>query len=267
VAIEHSTTADHPEAVPASVIENEIPTYRAISPQAVVSLICGILAIMSFAHWSFLICAVAAVALGFLADRRIVQQSDVLTGRGIAQAGVALGLIFGLSSVTTAAVQDWFLVQQASRFAKTYEGVLNKGSFEDAIWYGQNPLARTGKTPQQIMTEIKKSRSGGSMFDLEQAALIRLRGRLNEGGADIRFSGIEQHGMERRDPYAAARYELHSEGSTPLPEEERYAIVLLKGLNVNHRYEWWVERVGFPYTPDSYKPTVKPPDDGHGHAH
>lgn len=169
--------------------------------------------------------------------------------------------------VTITAVQNWILVSQASTFAKTYEGVLNKGSYEDAIWYGQNPLYRSGKTPQEILTEIKKSRAGGPMFDMEQAGLIRLRGRLSEGEAEIHFSRIEQHGKEGVNPYAAAIYELHSEGSTPLPEEERFAMVLLKSILRNRRLEWWVDKVGFPYTPDSFKPAVKPADDGHGHAH
>jgi len=267
VSIEQSTTVHPAEAVPVSAIDNEIPTYRAISPQAVFSLILGFLAILSFAHWIFLTCAVAAVILGILADRRIVRENDVLTGRGIAQAGIALGLIFGLSMVTVTAVQNWILVSQASKFAKTYEGVLEKGSFEEAIWYGQNPPYRSGKTPQEVMTEIKASRKGAPMFDMEQAALIRLRGRLNEGGAEIHFSRIEQHGKEGLNPVAAALYELHPGGSQPLPEEERFALVLLKSMKHNRRLEWWVERVAFPYTPDSYKPTVKPADDGHGHAH
>jgi hypothetical protein len=267
VSIEQSTTVNPAETVAVSPIENEIPTYRAISPQAVFSVILGFLAILSFAHWSFLACAVGAVVLGVLADRRIVRESDVLTGRGIAQAGIALGLIFGLSMVSVTTVQNWILVSQASRFAKTYEDVLKRGSFEDAIWYGQNPQYRTTKTPQEIMTEIKGNRKGAPMFEMEQASLIRLRGRLNEGGAEIHFSRIEQYGRERLDPVAAALYELHPGGDKPLPDEEKFALVVMKGIKNKSRLEWWVERVAFPYIPDSYKPTIKPPDDGHGHAH
>jgi hypothetical protein len=267
VPIEQSITAGPAGAVPVSAIENEIPTYRAISPEAVFSVILGSLAILSFAHWIFLTCAVAAVVMGIVADRKIVRQSDVLTGRGLAQAGIALGLSFGLAMVTIASVQNWILVRQASTFAKTYEGVLNKGSIEDAVWFGQNPLYRTGKSPQEVMTEMKKSRAGGSMFDLEHASLIRLRALLNEGGADIHFAKIEQHGKEGLNPYAAALYELHREGSKPIPDEERFAMVVLKGMTQKGRLEWWVEKIGFPYQPDSFKPAVKPADDGHGHAH
>jgi hypothetical protein len=254
-------------AAPVSAIENEIPTYRAISPQAVLSLVCGLLAVFSFSHWIFLSCAAAAIVLGIVADRKIVRYSDVLTGRGIAQAGIALGLIFGLSATTIAVVQDWILVREASKFARTYEDVLTKGTFEDAIWYGQPPLYRSQKTPQEVVQELKKSRpGGGGMFELEQASVVTLRQRLGEG-AEIHFSEIEQRGKEGMNVFAAALFELHSKGSKPLPEGEQYAMVLLKGMPHNRRYEWWVDQVAYPYKPDSYKPEVKPVDDGHGHGH
>jgi hypothetical protein len=248
-----------------SAIENEIPTYRAISPQAVFSLILGILAVFSFSHWVFLTCAAAAIVLGIVADRRILRYSDVLTGRGIAQAGIALGLVFGLSAITIAVVQDWILVREASRFARSYEGVLAKGTFEDAVWYAQSPLYRVQKTPQEVVTELKKSRPASGMFDLEQAALTKLRERLGEG-ADIHFLEIEQRGKENMNVFAAALFEVHPQGSKPLPAGEQYAMVLMKGMPKNRRWEWWVDQVAYPYKPDSYKPEVKPVDDGHGHG-
>src|SRR5262249_3478299 len=153
-----TTTTSMAEKSPVSAIENQIPTYRAISPEAVVSLICGVLAILSFAHWSFLICAVAAIVLGVRADRKIVRLSDVLTGRGLAQAGIALGLAFGLSAITLTVVQDWILARAASKFGRLYETVLAKGTLEDNLWYGQPPQARTGKTPEQIAKELRGSR-------------------------------------------------------------------------------------------------------------
>jgi hypothetical protein len=268
VPTEPNLTAASPESatVPVSPIENEIPTYRAISAQAVLSLICGILAVFSFSHWIFLSCAAAAIVLGILADRKIVRYSDVLTGRGIAQAGIALGLVFGLSAITITVVQDRILVREASKFARTYEDVLTKGTFEDAIWYGQPPVYRNQKSPQDLVAELRKSRPGSGMFDLEQQSLTKLRQRLGEG-AQIHFSEIEQRGKENMNVYAAALFELHPQGSKPLPEGEQHAMVLLKGIPKNRQYEWWVEQVAYPYKPASYRPEVKPVDDGHGHGH
>jgi hypothetical protein len=268
VSTEPKLTASPEESatVPVAAIENEIPTYRAINPQAVVSLICGILAILSFSHWLFLSCAAAAIVLGIVADRKIVRYSDVLTGRGIAQAGIALGLIFGLAALTIGVVQDWILVREATRFARTYEDVLTRGTSEDALWYGQNPLYRKQKTPTEVATELKKSRpGGGGMFDLEQAPLTRLRQRIGEG-AEIHFAEVEKRGPEDMNVYAAVLFELHAKGSQPLPEGEQFAMVLMKGMKQGRHYEWWVDQVAYPYIPDSYKPAAKPVDDGHGHG-
>ena len=73
--------------VPVSAIENEIPTYRAISPMAVVALICGIIALLSFAHPAFLLSAGAAILLGILADRKIRLVLDEAARRWLGDAG------------------------------------------------------------------------------------------------------------------------------------------------------------------------------------
>ena len=86
--------ADDAELAP-SAIENEIPSYRAISRYAVFSLICGIIASFSFASL-FFVFSVAAVILGILAHLGIKKYPDMITGRGMANVGIALGLIFGL---------------------------------------------------------------------------------------------------------------------------------------------------------------------------
>jgi len=267
VAIEPQMTAPAPEIDPASAIENEIPTYRAISTAAVISLICGVLAIFSFAHWMFLTCAVAAIVLGVLADRNIRRMPDVLTGRGLAQAGMGLGLIFGLASITTAAVQDGIVTMEARKFARVYETVLQKGSLEEAMWFEQHPEVRSGKTPEQIASELRQSMRGGLTLEMEKAALVNLRSKIHDHSATIHFSELEQHGKDGLNVYAAALYELDPAAGKPLPQEERFAMAFMKGTVRNRRYEWWIERVTYPYQPSTFKPPVAKPDDGHGHAH
>jgi hypothetical protein len=269
VSIEPNTTASTSttETAPVSAIENEIPTYRAISPGAVVSLICGVLAVLSFANWGFLLFAAAAIVIGVLADRKIVRLSDVLTGRGIAQAGIALGLSFGLAAITTSVVQSWLRLRAAETFAKRYETVLNKGTIEDAAWWGQAPHIRKGKTPQDLYAEMKKPGPGGSMLDMTLGPLNKLKAQLSDGKADIDFVKVEQHGRDQLDAYAAALYELHPHGSNSIPEGEQFALALLRGRPTDKAYEWFVENLEYPYKPSSYRPVSKPVDDGHGHAH
>src|SRR3954447_2179230 len=71
VATDQKTSDVLTDPLAGSVIENELPTYRAISPRAVLSLLCGILAIFSLAHPFFYVFAILAVVLGFTADRNI----------------------------------------------------------------------------------------------------------------------------------------------------------------------------------------------------
>jgi hypothetical protein len=267
VPIEPNLTPSPTGTLPVSAIENEIPTYRAISALAVLSLVCGILAVLSFAHPFFLISSAAAIVLGILADRKIRRLSDVLTGREIAQAGIALGLIFGLASITTASVQNWIVSREAAKFAKNYENVINTGSLEEANWYGKNPQVRSGKTPQELDAEIKKSAHNSFQLEGEQAALKKLKAEITAEGAKLRFVKIEQHGKEKMEVFAAALYELHHPAGKEHPGGEEFVLAVLKGWNANRKYDWWVENLAYPYQPASYKPTATPVDDGHGHAH
>ena len=128
---------------PASTaIENEIPTYRAIRPMAVVSLVLGLLALLCFVDPGFLVVAAAAVVAGVLADRKIRRMPEALTGRRLAQAGVALGLTFGLASVTIATVQGYLLKADAVRFGRQYAETLERASVSECVWYRLNPSFR-----------------------------------------------------------------------------------------------------------------------------
>jgi hypothetical protein len=265
VSIDPSPSSPETEASPSpvSAIENELPSYRAISPLAVLSLVCGVLSILSFSHWLFLSFAAAAIVLGILASRKITRYSDVLTGQGLAQAGIALGLIFGLASLTTSAVQGWIRVREATKFAKTYANALTKEPFEVVLWYGQPPIRREGSTPKEVYDAMKES--SASMMDLEQKNLMQLKSEASEKGADLHFVKIDSHGQDKLTSYAAALYELHHPpGHTP---EDEFVLAVFKGAVKNRKYEWWVDNVYFPYNPESDKPQIAKPETGHGHAH
>ncbi len=113
---------------PGSVIENELPTYRAISNLAIFSLVCGALAIFTWAHPFFYLASLLAVVLGVLAHRTIRNYPDMLTGRGLANAGIALGVVFGLGCGTYSTVQSYVRTHLAEKFAKHYAEVLQSAS-------------------------------------------------------------------------------------------------------------------------------------------
>jgi hypothetical protein len=261
------------EAPPkASAIENELPTYRAISNRAVFSVICGVLASFSFADLIFLIFAILAVVLGVLANTAIKRQPDLLTGRRLANAGIALGLIFGLTVATYTAVQNFILGREASRFALVYAKVLKEGSFGDALLYRDPPEAREKKTAAEKEKEYESIRTRERMMaEQKMAPLTNLRKALVPKDAQLHFVGIESQGPDANRVggvfyFATALYEVDRPAAKGAAAAPQYALALFKGQQKGRHYGWWVEDILFPYQPRSYRAAAKPVDDGHGHG-
>ena len=144
MATDHKSSNVLSELADSSPIENELPTYRAISSRAVLSVLCGILSLFSIANSFFFIFAVLAVVLGFTADWNIQRYPDILTGRRLAQTGVALGLIFGLGIFTVSSVQGFIRARNAESFAKHYAEVFKNGNS------GRSHVARNSSSPAQV---------------------------------------------------------------------------------------------------------------------
>ena len=197
-----------------SPIENELPSYRAVSNMAVVSVICGVLASFSFANLTFLIFAVLAVALGWMANLAIKRHPDVLTGRRLANAGIAMGLIFGLVVITYTTVHNFILGREAASFAGTYAKVLKEGSFGDALLYRESSELRKAKTAADAEKEFEKMRAQGrAMADQKMASLVNIRKALAPKDAHLHFIDIETQGQDESigntiQYYAAALYEV-----------------------------------------------------------
>ncbi|MGE3822298.1 MAG: DUF4190 domain-containing protein [Isosphaeraceae bacterium] len=271
MSIDQNVNAPPHQVHSSSVNENEILTYRAISPRAVFSLIFGVLAILCYTHWFFLLFAATAIVLGITADRRIQRFPDMLTGRGLAQTGVTLGLVFGLTSVTIAGVQGFLRERQAKSFARQYGERLVKGSLDELIWLGQAPNVRKNTTPEKLVKDMKAANTDQQMFLMQTAGIRDLKDQLSKPGAEVHFEKIEDHGIDGLNLYATALYDVHLSGEPqeeerPIPEGERFALAYLKATKVGGRYEWWVEELKFPYKPSSFVKPQAPVDDGHGHG-
>lgn len=263
----NTATAHADETRRISAIENELPAYRAICPGAVLSLVLGALSFLCYSSLYFLVVAIAAVVVGAISSRRIRRLSDILTGERLAQAGIALGLLFGLSSATISGVQLLTKQRAASKFARHFETVLAKGSIDDCIWYSQHPERRKGQTPKQLVAELLKPGSQSSeMMAMELAPLRDLKARLDEPNAEVRFVKIEGIGETGLQVDAYALYEVKMpERSTP-GDKEGFALAIMHQAKHDGKVDWWVEKISFPYKPASFVAPEKPVDDGHGHG-
>ncbi|WP_406700380.1 DUF4190 domain-containing protein [Singulisphaera sp. Ch08] len=254
-------------SAPTSGIDNEIAAYRAISPAAILSLLCGVVAVLSFTSWFFLVFTIAAIALGLSAERRIRRDPEIWTGRKMAQAGIALGLIFGLAAVTSTLVQDFLRSRAAGQFASQYADILRKGKIEDAAYYTVSPLAREGKKPGEVFKELTAQAQPG-MPNEQLTTLQGIHDRLTSGpGESIAFERIEAHGLEGMNAYASVLYLLKGPGTQKYPEKEQFALIFMKGATIKGKTQWWIENSKFPYEPASYVHKEKAGESGHGHAH
>jgi Domain of unknown function (DUF4190) len=256
-----------------SPIENELPTYRAISTSAIFSLVLGALAIFCFAHPLFYGAAVLAVVVGIAAHRAIRNYPDMLTGHGLANAGIALGLIFGLGCATYSTVQTYVRTRMAESFAHTYEEVLKSNKLADLIFYSLHPEGRKTQSGEDILANLEKSKPRDKMMmEQKYGSLLSLNKRLKENDQHVEFVRIEGVGIDERQGaelpvYALAVYEIHGPATKAFPEKQQYALAILKGRpKGKQQYEWWVEELRFPYTPKTYVAPVTLPDDGHGHG-
>jgi hypothetical protein len=254
---------------PEPAIENEIAAYRALSPGAIVALVCGVLSILSFASYDFLAFSVAAIVLGVLADRKIQRLPEILTGRGLAQAGVGLGLMFGLTALTVTTVQDFMRARQAKTFAHTVENLLKEGTYDQLLWYSQPAVVRAKNTPEKLLKDMSKDAQSAMSLGERYGALKMLNDNLKAPENEVHFKGLEGHGEDGLDSFAAALYEVHFPKAEKPEDKERYALAVIKGVkSKTGALEWYIESVQYPYKPKSLSgPAPKAVDDGHGHAH
>jgi hypothetical protein len=275
VATDHNTSLIDAEQQPAgSVIENELPAYRAISKLAVFSVIFGFLAVFSFAHLTFFLFAILAIIVGAAANVSIKRYPDMLTGRGLASAGIAMGLVFGLSAGTIATVQSYVRYRESEKFAKQLATALKSPTAGDAMWWSLYPDMRKDKTPAQVLQETEAAKGRDRMMhEQRNGGLNKLRARLAAGsGGDLHFVKIESAGIDdsrglEMGLYALAVFDVEGPPTKEFPQREQLAAAFMKARTSGPRYEWWVENYIFPYQASTFVPAEKPVDDGHGHAH
>jgi hypothetical protein len=270
VATDYKPSNVESEWAPGSVIENELPSYRAISARAVLSVLCGALALFTLAHPFFYLFAVLAVLLGFTADRNIQRYPDMLTGKGLAQAGVAMGLIFGLGIFTITMVQSLVRVRNAKNFAEYYAGVVQKGTLADLIWHELPATQRRGVSPEEAMEKIKGAKKQDpTIYEAKVGPFRNIKKRMDSSkDQEIHFVKIEKEGEDGMTTVALALFEIHGTPTKDFPAEREHALAIMKGTKEGGKgYEWWVEDLRYPYKPESEAIPEKAVDDGHGHSH
>jgi hypothetical protein len=117
----------------------DVPTYRAISPLAVVACVLAALSPLALAHPVLWIVPAAAVVLATWALRLISRHADRLVGRRAALAGLAIALFFGAWAPTRLALQRVVLPRQARHFAQYWFDLVRNGRVYEAHQWTRPP--------------------------------------------------------------------------------------------------------------------------------
>ncbi len=266
MAIDQTPSSSESPAAPA--IDNEFPTYRAISPLAVFSLILGLASVFSFAsHW-FLLLTAAAMIAGGLALRKIHQFPEILTGAGIARTGFGVGMVFGCSAIAYTLAEDFSTTRDATEFAKHYIEVIKDQPVSVGLWYQQNPEYRKVKGPEDVVEELKKAKSPAQddPYGSRAAPYVQIKNRLKVSGQEIHFSKLEAKVIDGLTIYANVLVEVDGPASKEYPTKEYGLILMIKGPGAG-KNDWVVKDLRYPYTPETSKVEVEHhgSDDGHGH--
>ncbi len=298
-------TPAQPLDQPSSAIENEIPSYRAISPMAVASLVFGVLALFTFTSttwwitmffnvlagtWQdppisalYYVSAILAILTGRLALRKIRKYPDLFTGASFARAGIALGIIFPIASLAYAASQEWILRSDGMRFARKVTVTLNSKNVKDALWFMLPPEMRKGLTPDAADAQLEKLMDSAERIRNVVIAIQQMNEHLAASGQPIRISGVESAMYTDVVGYVSVLLKVgdgegadhdhdHDHGEAakdakPHKPGEDFALLVLKGEPDIRGGKWYVEQIRYPYQPKSFKPVVKQViDDGHGHG-
>ena len=106
--------------------------YRSVSVLAVCGLVLGLLSVAALAHPGAWVFPGLAITFCLLALIRIGQQSDVLSGRKLAVAGLLLGLFFGVWATTRYFSERWIVTEQAQDFVEDWLQAVLDGDLESA---------------------------------------------------------------------------------------------------------------------------------------
>jgi len=279
-----------------SPIENEIPTYRAISPMAVTSAFLGLVSALCFVAVYWVVAAILAVVSGVVAERKIRRNPDILTGRSFAQAGIAMGIIFSITSIGLVQWQNYWLRTDANRFAIKFVDTLNASKAKhsdlssDVLWYMIPPHLRRGIAPGDARSKVVEQAHNSAKVRYLEEAMQAMIGHAGEG-RKIEFAEVESAVYIDMDGWASLLLKVgsgqnkskavapkahdHHEGDDhdhaydPVAGNPDYALVVIRGEPNETKNRWMVDQFKYPYNPKSYKhaPPKKADDDGHGHAH
>ena len=240
--------------------DDDLGRYRSLSTFAVLSLILGLLSILSFAPTTLFLWIMppAAIVTGLVALRQISSAPDVWTGRRLAQLGIGLAVVCAASSVGGRYYTSARIARHGKIVTDRFVDKLKKGEIEAAFWLTVPREQRKtieGKRIDELPAQVlEKYASFRAEIEPHAATLA---------GSDVlvEFESIEKAETEGTSEFATVVYRIHSSRGD--------SHVLIVAFSVpspeTHEPTWMIRDHKFAYTSGTYEPPVAA--SGHGHSH
>jgi hypothetical protein len=157
--------ADSRERRVHSTDEADVAAYQAVSKAAILAFVCGLGAAGALLHPLLLVVPLVAVGAGIFALRSIAVSTAGLTGRRLAVAGAALGVLFASAAAARLVSRDLIIASRGQRFANAWVGLAAAGRREAAYEMTLPPARR--QLPGTDLAEFYQS-SAESNEELQQ---------------------------------------------------------------------------------------------------
>lgn len=144
------TPLSHLNEAETTAVEDNLVEYRAVSGLAIAGFLLGILSLLGLVHPLLSLLSLAGVIVSVLALRRITEASPALIGRKAALTGLALSLIFGISTPVERAVHSRALRAESAEIAVEWFSALRENRPEFAHRLSQYPTTRMARTQSPL---------------------------------------------------------------------------------------------------------------------
>ncbi len=219
--------------------ENEIATYRAISPMAILSAIFGVASILCFIAPVWLFLPVLAIVAGLLAFRKIRKFPEMATGRSYAQAGISLGLICGLASVTYSQVVMFQVTREMSAYGQTFAQALNSRDAKKASIFLIPPEYLKDVPSEEVDKKVQTMMQGATKLSDSRNNLTTIIAALKKPDDRVELLGMTKVGFDELAARGIATFKVGSENQKALAQ-------FRSGVNASGRRMYCVDAIVFP---------------------
>ena len=233
--------------------------YRAISRTSVLSLVLGILSVLSFApSLIFFLAPLGAVIAGVHALWQIAAAPQEWAGKRFAQVGIVLAVVCTVGTLSLRIGTTLHMKHYGRAAADRFVEKLKAGDLESAFWLTipQQFRASMVNTPMEQLPQEMIERFG--QFSANAGELAQ---SLAAGTSTVEFETFEGTGQYHSDDYALVVYRIHTHAG------ESHLLVTAASA---HRPDmpgvsWYIRDNQPNYVPHSFQ--IQPPSHEHGHMH